>query len=137
MSSASGYAGENNNMLRIYQNGKQLAQAIHGYYLEQPRKRVMDLARKITTSPDDPKVNDEFIKLLSNGKVNFTQSYGCLNVSDYFLPKLQEYGKNSYLFNIGEDRNNYLVRNGDNFINKSIGVPACPSPKSLGAEAVV
>jgi hypothetical protein len=137
MSSASGYAGDKDNLLNIMQDGKILAQAIHGYYLEQPRKRVMDLARKVATSPDDPKVNDEFIKLLSSGKVNFSQSYGCLNVSDRFLPKLQEFGKNSYLFNIGEDRNNYLVKNGDNYLNKTIGVQACPSPNSLGAEAVV
>lgn len=131
------YAGGKNNMLNLAYNGKKIAQAIHGYYIEQPRKKVMDLARRVATSPNDPKLNDEFIKLLTNGSVNFSQSYGCLNVSPEFLPKLRQYGKNAYLFNIGEDRNNYLVQNGENYINKTIGAEVCPSPQSLGAEAVV
>jgi len=127
------YAGKTDNFISLFKDNKELGQAIHGYYVEQPRTEAIKKAQEVLSKPNDPNVSKEFMDLVSKNKVNLSQSYGCINIPSNFLSYLRKYGKNSYVFNIGEDKQNYLVNNTENFINKMQNSQGCPSPQSLGA----
>lgn len=127
------YAGKEQNILSLYDGNKSLAQAIHGYYLEQPRTQALEKAKSVLSNPNDPKVGKDFMNLVSKGGVNLSQSYGCINLTKRFLEYIRKYGADSYVFNLGEDKENYLVDNSPNYFDKMINSAGCPSPKSLGA----
>lgn len=130
------YAGGEQNVLDIRRafDNKEIAVAIHGYFVEPPRIEAFNKAKKVISNPNDPKVSKEFLDEVGLGHINLSQSYGCINVSTEFLPTLRNYMTNAYVFNISEDENNYLVQNTENFFDKTLDKPYCPSPKSLGAE---
>ena len=129
------YAGQSDNIISLSDlDGKNLSQAIHGYYIEQPRIAALNKAKEVLSKPNDPSVSKEFLDLVASKSINLSQSYGCINVPSEFLPTLRKYMTNSYVFNISEDENNYLVQNAENYFNKTTSSPVCPSPKSLGAE---
>jgi len=127
------YAGKTQNVLSLYDGNKNLAQAIHGYYVEQPRTAALKKAAQVLSNPNDKRVSQEFMDLVANNQVNLSQSYGCINVPENFLPYLRKYGPNSYVFNMGEDKQNYLVQNTTNYFDKMMNSESCPSPQSLGA----
>ncbi len=127
------YAGKSQNILSLYDGNKELVQAIHGYYIEQPRTEALKKAAQVLSSPNDKRVSKEFMDLVSNKEVNLSQSYGCINVPENFVPYLRKYGPNSYVFNMGEDKQNYLVQNTENYFEKMQNSESCPSPQSLGA----
>jgi hypothetical protein len=127
------YAGLENNVLHLMKGNNMLAQAIHGYYLEQPREEALRKAQQLLSNPDDPNVKKEFMDLVSKDKINLSQSYGCFNLPEKFLPYLRKYGPNSYVFNLSEDERNYLVQNSIEYFDKIQNSESCPSPKSLGA----
>jgi hypothetical protein len=132
--SSSEYAGGSDNVLQLIDNNnKVLGQAIHGYYIEQPRTQALKRAKEVLSTPNDPVISKEFIDLVSSGKVNLSQSYGCINVPNEFLPYLRKYMKDAYVFNIGEDKTNYLASNASDFMTKSMSGESCKSPSSLGA----
>jgi hypothetical protein len=130
------FAGKEDNLLRLFDGNKKLIQAIHGYYVEQPRIEAIRKAEQVLSNPNDPKVSQEFLNLVSSGGVNLSQSYGCINLPTKFLPYIKKYGTNSYVFNLGEDKENYLVNNTENYFDKMQNSQSCPSPKSLGAISV-
>lgn len=130
------FAGKEDNVLSLFDNDKEIAQAIHGYYIEQPRTEALKKAEQVLSNPNDPKVGQEFLNLVNKGGVNLSQSYGCINVPNNFLEYLRKYGTNSYVFNIGEDKENYLVNNTENYFNKMMNSQSCPSPQSLGAMTI-
>jgi hypothetical protein len=139
MSTENDYVGGKNNLLLMKPAGKnstQMAQAIHGYYIEKPRTVAMNAARKLLNSPTDPNVTNEFLNALKEGKINLSQSYGCINLPPEFITYIQKYGPNSFIFNISEDKTNYLVDNTVNYINKMSTSVGCPSPESLGARSI-
>ena len=133
LSDGSEYAGKSQNMLSLYDGNKGIAQAIHGYYIEQPRTEALKKAQQVLSNPNDKRVSKEFMDLVSNKEVNLSQSYGCINVPENFVPYLRKYGPNSYVFNMGEDKQNYLVQNTENYFEKMQNSESCPSPQSLGA----
>ena len=136
LSSNSEYAGKKENILSLYDGNKNIAQAIHGYYIEQPRIEALKKARQVLSNPNDAKVGEDFLNLVSGKGINLSQSYGCINVPENFLPYLRKYGTNSYVFNIGEDNENYLVNNTENYFDKMQNSQFCPSPQSLGAVSI-
>lgn len=127
------YAGSGENVLNFMKGNNTIAQAIHGYYKEQPREDALRRAEQVLSNPDDPKVSQEFMNLVGKGKINLSQSSGCFNVPESFVPYLAKYGPNSYVFNLSEDEKNYLVQNTENYFNKIQNSQSCPSPKALGA----
>jgi hypothetical protein len=129
------YAGKQNNVVSLFDGNKEISQAIHGYYVEQPRTQALAAAKKVLSNPNDPSIGKEFLKLVQGGKVNLEQSGGCFNVPTEFLPILRKYVVNSYVFNIGEDRKNYLVQSDkvENYFDKMMSSDSCPSPESVGA----
>lgn len=131
------YAGSKDNLLTLIKNNKEISQAIHGYYVEQPRTEALNLAKQLLNDPTNPSLTDNFIKAVSAGKINLSQSYGCINLPQEFLPTLRNYLTNSYVFNIGETGDNYLVNNTNTYFDKMINSQGCPSPKSLGAEPII
>jgi hypothetical protein len=133
LNSDSEYAGKTQNVLSLNDGNKRIAQAIHGYYVEQPRTEALKKAAEVLSNPNDKRVSKEFMDLISNGQVNMAQSYGCINVPENFVPYLRKYGPNSYVFNMGEDKQNYLVQNTTNYFDKMTNSEFCPSPQSLGA----
>jgi len=133
LGSDSEYAGKTQNVLSLYDGNKNLAQAIHGYYVEQPRTAALKKAAQVLSNPNDKRVSQEFMDLVANNQVNLSQSYGCINVPENFVPYLRKYGPNSYVFNMGEDKQNYLVQNTENYFEKMQNSQSCPSPQSLGA----
>jgi peptidoglycan hydrolase-like protein with peptidoglycan-binding domain len=133
LGSDSDYAGKTQNVLSLYDGNKNLAQAIHGYYVEQPRTAALKKAAQVLSNPNDKRVSKEFMDLVANNQVNLSQSYGCINVPENFVPYLRKYGPNSYVFNMGEDKQNYLVQNTENYFEKMQNSQSCPSPQSLGA----
>jgi len=128
------YAGKSQNMLSLFKNGEEISQAIHGYYVEKPRTIALQKAKQLLTSPTDPKVTKEFLDSISTSKLNLSKSYGCINIPSEFLPTLRKYMVNSYVFNIGETGDNYLVDNSENFFNKMMNTEGCPSPESFGGK---
>lgn len=129
------YAGKKNNMLSLFDGNTEISQAIHGYYVEAPRIKALSAAKKVISAPNDPRIGQEFLKLVRGGNVNLSQSYGCINVPESFLPILNKYVVDSYVFSIGEDRQNYLVQtdNVKNYFDKMTNSESCPSPISVGA----
>ena len=129
------YAGKKNNFVSLFDGNKEITQAIHGYYVEAPRTEALKAAKKVISAPNDPKIGQEFLKLVRGGSVNLSQSYGCINVPESFLPILNKYVVDSYVFSIGEDRQNYLVQtdNVKNYFDKMTNSESCPSPISVGA----
>lgn len=130
------YAGDKDNVVWLYKNGTELFQAIHGYFVEPSRTEVFNLTKKLMTNPKDPSVTKEFLNAVSSGKVNLSQSYGCINLPKEFVPILKTYMTDSYVFNIGESGDNYLVNNTQNYFDKMTNSENCPSPSSLGAEPI-
>ena len=133
------YFGGKNNVLYLFKGSnedlnKEISIAIHGYYNEQPRKLALDQAQKLLSNTTDPNVSKEFLDAVSAGKFNLSQSYGCINISEKFLPILQKYMPNSYVFAISEDENNYLVDNSDLFFKKNQESSICPSPNEFGGK---
>ena len=123
------------NVLRMSTlSGKEIGQAIHGYYKEAPRDAAMKLMQSILKNPNDTKQMEQFINLVRKGGMNLNFSYGCINIPQRFIQYIQKYGPNSFIFNISEDQNNYLVQNTQNFIDKMTNSQTCPSPQSLGAQ---
>jgi hypothetical protein len=133
LGSDSEYAGKTQNVLSLYDGNKPISQAIHGYYIEQPRTEALKKAAQVLSNPNDKRVSQEFMDLVTNNQVNLSQSYGCINVPENFVPYLRKYGPNSYVFNMGEDKQNYLVQNTENYFEKMQNSQSCPSPQSLGA----
>ena len=134
--SDSEYAGGVDNMLNLTKGNKQLAQAIHGYYIEQPRIEALKKAKEVISKPNDQKVGQEFMDLVLQGSADLSQSYGCINVPTQFLPYLRKYGENSYVFSMGEDKQNYLASNTEEYFEKMTNSQYCPSPASLGVVPV-
>jgi len=137
ISSNQEYAGENNNVLGIKNwKNEEVSQAIHGFYKGDARKEFAEKAMKIVKNPSDLKQQEEFAKQLKNGGLKMDWSFGCINVDPKFVPLLREYGPNSFIFNIAEDNQNYLVQNAENYFDKMTESEKCLSPKALGAESV-
>lgn len=134
LASDEGYFGKELNIASLETlGGKKISQAIHGYFVEPPRTGAINKARKLLSNPNDPKISQEFLDEVGAGKINLSQSYGCINVTPEFLPTLRKYIPDSYVFNISEDENNYLVQNAGNYFDKTLDKPNCPSPTSMGA----
>jgi hypothetical protein len=133
-----GYMGGEKNMLHLFKGNKEISVAIHGLFPEQSRIQAIALAKKLlSTNKNDPKVSKQFLDAVSAGKINLSQSYGCINVPDDFVPILDKYMTDAYVFNMSESGENYLVDNAKNFFDKSMDSPFCPSPQSLGAKSLV
>jgi peptidoglycan hydrolase-like protein with peptidoglycan-binding domain len=128
------YAGGSNNLLAIKNwVGDEVGQAIHGYYTGDNRVQFMQRALSIVKNPNNPKEIENFTKEMKNSGLKMDFSAGCINVAPRFLKYLQQYGPNSFIFNIAEDNRNYLVQNTENYFEKMQNSESCPSPKSLGA----
>ena len=136
--SNSEYAGTLNNVLGLSNwLGKQTSMAIHGYVLHEPKRvEAMKKALAIVKDPTNLEQIKDFQETVQSGGLNLNFSYGCINVPERFLPYLRDYGPNSFIFNIAEDTENYLVQNSVNFFNKMMTDETCPSPSSLGAEDI-
>lgn len=133
-SSSKSDAGEGNNQLWLKNwLGNEIGQAIHGYYLGDNRVGFMQKALSIVKNPNDAKQIESFSNELKNSGLKMDFSYGCINVPERFTKYLEQYGPNSFVFNIAEDNKNYLVQNTENFFEKMQNSESCPSPKSLGA----
>jgi len=129
------YAGGSDNIVSLFKGNTDLGQAIHGYYLEQPRTLAIQKAKKLlANNVYDPKVTQEFLDAVGSGQINLSQSYGCINVPDDFVPILRKYMLDAYVFNMSETGENYLVDNAQDFFKKTMNSEFCPSPKSLGAK---
>lgn len=129
------YAGKENNILSLsHLKQGDVLQAIHGFVTTDPnRVAAMNLAKNVLSDPTNPSVGKKFLDMVKLKQINLSQSYGCINVPERFVPYLERYMKDSYVFNISEDQNNYLVQNTENYFEK-MKEPFCPSPSSLGAE---
>jgi hypothetical protein len=123
------------NQLFLTPDGKNvdLTQAIHGFMQTPERISTMKKAVDSLNSPTDPSVPQTFYNLFKDAGFKSKVSNGCLNVTERFVEYLRTYGGNSVILNLSEDEGNYLVSNGQNFLQKSAG-ESCPSPESLGAE---
>jgi peptidoglycan hydrolase-like protein with peptidoglycan-binding domain len=128
------YTGGQNNLL-IIRNwmGKEVGQALHGYYAGDSRAPFMEKALSIVKNPNDPKQIENFANEMRNKGLKMDFSFGCINLPPRFVKYLQQYGPGSFIFNIAEDNNNYLVQNTENYFDKMQNSESCPSPKSLGA----
>ena len=134
--SYAGYKENESNVFYLSPNGKnvELNQAIHGFVLnDENRKKSMDLATRALGSPNDPSVSKQYYDLFKNAGFKSKLSNGCMNVPARMVEFLKTYGPNSVILNLSEEEGNYLVSNGQNFLQKS-GGESCPSPQSLGAE---
>ena len=127
------YTGGENNIVHIKKGDKIISQAIHGYFKEESRTVALNAAKKLLSDPTNPSVSKEFLKAANLKQINLSHSYGCINVPERMVPYLEKYIADSYVFNIGEDQNNYLVQNSETFFKK-MEEPFCPSPQSFGAE---
>lgn len=134
------YVGGSNNIFNIKTlDGKQISQAIHGFYNEPPRVEALQrLKSKMGKSfnPENPNVPQEFIdevtKYLNSTKYN--KSYGCINVPVDFLNKAKPYASQKpMVFVIGETEDNYLVNNSNDFFNKMGQGEDCVNPAKLGS----
>lgn len=131
------YAGEGENLLYIKNwLGKEVGQAVHGYYTGDNRVEFMKKALEIVKNPGDIKQIEDFMRELKQGGLKMDFSYGCINVPPRFVPILRKYGPNSFIFNIAEDNINYLVQNSVEYFDKQMKTPDCLSPEALGAENV-
>jgi|LakMenE18May11ns_1017448.scaffolds.fasta_scaffold9952387_6 hypothetical protein len=134
ITSDASYAGKINNIKHLVQNNKQYTQAIHGYYLEQPRTLVLQKAKKFLGDVKNPEAKKEFINAVSTGGLNLDLSYGCINLTTEFLNILQKYWDKAKVFVLSESNENYLVDNSKNYFDKMLNSEVCPSPQSLGAQ---
>jgi len=128
------YAGRDNNVKSLVKNNKELAAAIHGYYVEQPRTLALQAARKYINDLRNPEAKKQFIDAVSTGKLNLDMSYGCINLSVDMLNILKKYWDKAKVFVLSESEDNYLVDNSENYFDKMMNNTECPSPESLGAE---
>ena len=133
------YIGGDNNIFSLQTlDGKQIAQAIHGFYNEPPRVAALEqLKKSMGTNLSSPKVPQEFLNLVGKyvNTSKFNKSYGCINLPADFLKKARPYAKKGTLvFVIGETNKNFLVQNGDNFFDKMGNGQQCTNPTSLGVE---
>jgi len=133
------YVGGDENILSLQTlDGKQIAQAIHGFYNEKPRvKALTELRKAMGTTVNSPEVPEEYINLVAkyNNTSKFNQSYGCINVPVDFLKKARPYStQGTFVFVVGETDKNYLVQNDTEFFNKLGGEQQCINPASLGVE---
>ena len=128
-----GMFGKTNNLLPLKTlDGSRMIQAIHGYVTSKERTQAMSLAEKLVSNPKNPTLTKEFIDAISTD-LNLNLSYGCINVSANFLPYLQKYGPNSYVFVLSDTDDNYLANNTTNYFNNLLTNPNCLSPEKLGA----
>ena len=133
------YVGGNENMLSLQTlDGKQIAQAIHGFYNEPARVIALtELRKNMGTSVNSPRVPEEYINLVTkyNNTSKFNQSYGCINVPVDFLKKAKPYStQGTFVFVVGETDKNYLVQNDAEFFDKLGTGQQCINPASLGVE---
>ena len=133
------YAGGENNLFKLQTlDGKQIAQAIHGFYDEPPRVAALEQLKKVMgTKATSPKVPQEFIDLVSkySNTSQFNKSYGCINVPVDFLKIARPYAKKgTMVFVIGETKNNYLVQNSEEFFDKLGNGESCVNPETLGQQ---
>ena len=134
------YAGGQDNLFRVGTlDGKEIAQAIHGFYNEAPRVAALEqLKTKMgaSASPTSTSVPQEFLSMVEKYKSTqkFNKSYGCINLPTDFLKIAKPYAVGAMLFVIGETQNNYLVQNADTFFQKMGNAENCSNPTSLGIE---
>jgi hypothetical protein len=140
LSTEDAYVGGKGNMFQIKTlDGKEIGQAIHGFYNEPPRVEALQrLKSKMGKSwnPENPSVPQEFIdevtKYLNTTKYN--KSYGCINVPVDFLNKAKPYARQKpMVFVVGETETNYLVNNSNDFFNKMGEGENCVNPAKLGS----
>jgi peptidoglycan hydrolase-like protein with peptidoglycan-binding domain len=128
------YQGGTNNVLELKNwLGNYVSNALHGYYKGDARAPFMAKALSIVKNPNNPEEIDKFTEEMENSGLKMDFSYGCINLPPRFIKYLEQYGGNSFIFNIAEDNTNYLVQNTENFFDKMQNSESCPSPKSLGA----
>lgn len=128
------YGGKDNELPLSTMDGKEILQWMHGYYVEPPRTEAINAAKRFLSKSNDPKVSQEFLDEVGIGNINLSHSYGCINLTPDFIPILRKNMVNSYLFNVSEDKQNYLVQNSQKFFDKTLNQPSCPNPNSFGAE---
>lgn len=116
--------------------GKELYQALHGYYKGDARVHMMKKALNIVKNPNNQSEIDKFIKELEKGGLRMNFSYGCINLTPRFVTYFREYGEDSYIFNMATDTNNYLVDNAKNYFDKQMKSKVCINPTSLGGELI-
>lgn len=133
----SDYVGGSNNMISLYKDGNETANAIHGYYNEKKREDALKKGKNILGSITNPEAKKEFTNAISSGQLNLDYSYGCINLSVDFLNVLKKYWTSATLFVISESETNYLVQNPINYFEKMTKDPICPSLESLGAEVAI
>lgn len=128
--------GSKQNLLPLQTlDGSKLTQAIHGYVTNKERTTIMSTAEKLVNSSNNTQLSKEFITAI-NKDLNMNLSYGCINVTANFLPFLQKYGPNSYVFVLSDTEDNYLAQNGMNYFNNALTSPQCLSPEKLGASPI-
>ncbi len=126
--------GEGINLLHLKNwLGDNVSQAIHGYAKGDNRVSFMQRAMQIVKNPNDPKQIQQFMDEMKNNGLKMDFSYGCINVPPRFAKYLEKYGPNSFIFNIAEDNQNYLVQNTINYFDKQEKSESCLSPQALGA----
>jgi len=138
LNSDNDYVGGDGNVFNVTTlDGKELSNAIHGFYNEPPRVRAMQQLKKAMgshSSPTDENIPDEFIKTVEQylGTSKFNKSYGCINLPTDFLKIAKPYAVGSLVFVIGETDSNYLVQNNKFFGDMGGDSQQCPNPESLG-----
>ena len=135
----SGYSGKGTNVYGFKdEKGASSPAAIHGIPNIKERLVASDeLQKKLKSEISNGKVPQEYlndIKLISNAN----QSFGCIGVPAEFVdnPKVVNAVKiGTQLFVIGENDNNYLVQNSNEFFDKlgSDG-QSCVNPTSLAQQ---
>ena len=128
------YAGGTDNLISLMKGNKELTQAIHGYYIEQPRIQALKAARNYLGDITNPEAKKQFQDAVSSGKLNLDMSYGCINLSVPFLNILKKYWDSAKVFVVSESSTNYMVNNPVNYFDKNMNSQSCPSPQALGAD---
>jgi len=118
----------------LVKGNKELANAIHGYYKEQPRIQALKAARNYLGDITNPEAKKQFQDAVSSGKLNLDMSYGCINLSVEFLNILKNYWGSAKVYVISESSTNYLVNNPVEYFDKNMNSQSCPSPQALGAD---
>lgn len=135
----SGYTGKGKNVYGFKDvKGRSSPAAIHGIPNIKERLVVSDeLQKKLKSDLSNGKVPQEYlddIKLISSAN----QSYGCIGVPAEFVenPEVINAVKiGTQLFVIGEDDNNYLVQNSNEFFDKlGSDVQSCVNPTALAQQ---
>lgn len=133
------YAGGQDNVFLLQtSDGKNISQAVHGFYNEPSRVEALQkLKKSIKTNMNSPSVPSEFTKLVEDymNTSEFNKSYGCINVPDEFIRKAKPYAKmNANIFVVGETSQNYLVQNNSKFFEQMGVGEKCVDPTTLGTE---